>query len=128
MRDIDTLLTAWADAERAGDAATTDRLLTDDFIGIGPVGFQLPKQAWLQRQTDGDLRYDELTLDEVTTRKHGSCAITTARWNARGTARGHPIPEASRVTLVGVESGGGWQLASIHFSFIAGTPGSPGGP
>ena len=126
--DIDVLLSAWADAERRGDTSATDQLLTDDFAGIGPVGFVLPKQAWLQRHTSGTLHYDELTLDEVSTRIHGSAAVTTARWNARGTAQGHAIPEASRSTLVSVRTESGWRLAGIHFSFIAGTPGAPGGP
>jgi ketosteroid isomerase-like protein len=128
MQDLEMFLTAWADAERDGDAATTERLLTDDFVGIGPVGFELPKAAWLQRQTGGDLHYDELRLDEVATRRYGDCAITTARWNARGTAQGHAIPEATRVTLVTVHDNDAWRLAAIHFSFIAGTPGAPGGP
>jgi ketosteroid isomerase-like protein len=126
MSDLSALLTAWAESERDGDAATTDRLLTNDFIGIGPVGFQLPKQAWLKRQTDGDLHYEELSLDEVTTRRYGDCAITTARWNARGTARGHPIPEATRVTLVTVKDGDDWRLATIHFSHLPDTPAGPG--
>ena len=126
MSDLTTFLTAWADAERDGDAATTERLLTDDFIGIGPVGVQLPKQAWLQRQTGGELHYDALDLDEITTRQYGDCAITTARWNARGTAQGHPIPETTRATLVTVKDGGEWRIATIHFSFIAAASGSPG--
>ena len=126
--DIDVLLTAWADAERRGDASATDQLITDDFVGIGPVGFVLPKQAWLQRHISGTLHYDELALDEVSTRTYGAAAVTTARWNAKGTANGHPIPEASRATLVSVRTEAGWRLAGIHFSFIAGTPGAPGGP
>ena len=112
--------------QRDGDAATTDRLLTDDFIGIGPVGFQLRKQAWLQRQTEGDLHYDELSLEDVTTRHYRDCAITTARWHARGTARGHPLPEATRATLVTVKDGDDWQLATIHFSHLADPSGGPG--
>jgi ketosteroid isomerase-like protein len=84
--EIDELLNDWATSERTGDANALDRLLTDDFVGIGPVGFQLPKPAWLQRQTSGDLHYDELHLDEITTRQYGDCAVTTARWNARRTA------------------------------------------
>jgi ketosteroid isomerase-like protein len=130
MSDLTTsltpFLTTWADAERECDAATTDRLLTDDFIGIGPVGFQLSKQAWLQRQTGGDLRYEALNLDEVSSRTYGDCAITTARWNARGTARGRPLPEATRATLVTVKDGAGWRLATIHFSFIADPSTGPG--
>jgi len=125
MSDLTTFLATWADAERDGDAATTDRLLTDDFIGIGPVGFQLPKAAWLHRLEGGDLHYDALSLDEVTTRHYGDCAITTARWNARGMALGHALPEATRATLVTVKEGGEWRLATIHFSFIADPSGHP---
>ncbi|WP_427135168.1 nuclear transport factor 2 family protein [Pseudarthrobacter sp. S9] len=128
MNDFDAFLDAWTDAERSGDAAATGRLLTDDFIGIGPLGFQPPKPAWLQRQTGRGLHYDELSLDEVTTRFHGNCAVTTARWNAKSNAQGRPIPEAAGVTLTSVQDRGEWQLASIHYSFIAGTPGAPGAP
>lgn len=128
MTDIDQFIQTWSAAERDGDAVTTERLLTDDFVGVGPVGYELSKAAWLQRQTGGELRYDHLSLDEVTTRDHGSSAVTTARWNAKGTARGNPIPEATRVTLVTVDDQGQRRLAALHFSFIAGTPGAPGGP
>ena len=88
MNDLSTFLTTWSDAERDGDAATTDHLLTDDFVGIGPVGFQLPKAAWLQRQTGGDLHYDSLGLDEVTTR------FTT--WAGAGRAVGIGIRREGR--------------------------------
>lgn len=128
QHDIEALLAAWCDAERSCDAAATDALLTDDFVGIGPVGFMLPKQVWLQRQTSGTLHYDELGLDDVTTRMYNHSAVSTARWNARGTAMGRPVPEASRATLVSVDTEAGWRIAGIHFSFIAGTPGAPGGP
>ena len=104
MTDLTTLLATWADAERSGDAETTDRLLTDDFVGVGPVGFQLSKEAWLQRLRGGELRYDQLDLEDVSSREYGDSAVTVARWNARGTARGNPIPEATRVTLVSVSS------------------------
>jgi ketosteroid isomerase-like protein len=124
--NLDAFLDAWATAERDGDTDTTDRLLTDDFVGIGPVGFALPKAAWLARYRNG-LRYDRLDLDEIDTRRHGDTAITTARWNARGTAQGQSIPEATRATLITTrDDDGAWKLAGIHFSFIAGTPGAPG--
>ena len=123
--NYNTFLQTWAVAERDGDTATTDRLLTDDFVGIGPVGYALPKAIWLARHGNG-LHYDRLELAEIDTRFHGDTAITTARWNAHGTAQGHPIPEASRATLIATRDGGDWKLAGIHFSFIAGTPGAPG--
>jgi ketosteroid isomerase-like protein len=123
--EFDTFLDAWASAERDGDTATTDRLLTDDFVGIGPVGYALPKAAWLARHRDG-LHYDRLDLDEVDTRRHGDTAITTARWSARGTAQGHPIPEATRATLIATREDGDWRLAGIHVSFIGATRGALG--
>jgi ketosteroid isomerase-like protein len=123
--DITDFLDTWVDAERRADSGASDRLLTDDFVGVGPVGFQLTKQAWLQRLTTGGLRYDHLSLDELTTRVHGTCALVTARWNARGSAGGRPIPETVRATLAIVKDGDAWQLAGIHYSFIAGSPGSP---
>jgi ketosteroid isomerase-like protein len=128
VTDLDELLDSWLAAERLCDADTTEGLLTDDFIGIGPVGFQLPKSAWLQRLTSGDLRYDRLELSELTTRTYASCAVTTARCDASGTAQGHPLPEATRVTLVAIQNDGGWRLANVQHSFIAGTPGAPGPP
>ncbi len=125
MNDHRALLDTWATAERTGDIETSERLLTPDFIGIGPVGFVLSKAAWLARHHDG-LRYDDLSLDEIDTRCYGTTAITTARWNAHGSAQGRPIPEAARTTLIAVRNHDDWQLAGIHLSFIAGTPGAPG--
>ncbi len=111
----------------AGDAAATAALLTDDFVGIGPLGFQLPKDAWLGRVTSGELHYDDLSLDEVSVREYPQSGLVTARWNARGTARGNPLPTA-RATLSLVRVDGDWKLAGIHYSFIAGAPGAPGLP
>jgi len=48
---IRAFLQQWAAAERAGDATALGELLTEDFVGIGPVGFALPKAAWVGRRT-----------------------------------------------------------------------------
>jgi ketosteroid isomerase-like protein len=125
MDDITTFLDAWTDAERAGDAVALDRMLTDDFVGVGPLGFILPKPAWLGRHQTGDLHYETFSFDEMNTRVHGDAAVITARHNAKGTFAGHPIPETVRATLVLVRDAGALQLAGIQFSFIAGAPGAP---
>jgi ketosteroid isomerase-like protein len=125
MDDITTFLDAWTDAERAGDAVALDHMLTDDFVGVGPLGFMLPKPAWLARHQTGDLQYETFSLEEMNTRVHGDSAVITARHTAKGAYAGHPIPEAVRATLVLVREGDTRQLAGIQFSFIAGTPGAP---
>ena len=65
MNEITTFLTAWADAERDRDTEFLEANLTDDFVGVGPLGFQLPKPAWLARHRGDDLRYEMFDLDEV---------------------------------------------------------------
>ena len=122
---IQTFLDQWSAAEHTGDTGRLDALLAGDFAGIGPLGFTLPKQAWLARHRSGDLRYDSFDLTEVQTRVYGQAAVVTARTNSPGSYLGHPIPEATRATLVLVSDAGTWRLAAIHLSFIAGTPGVP---
>ena len=122
---IQTFLDQWSAAEHTSDTERLDALLAGDFAGIGPLGFTLPKQAWLARHRSGDLRYHSFALAEVQTRAYGQAAVVTARANTPGAYQGHPIPEATRATLVLVHQAGGWKLAAIHLSFIAGTIGAP---
>ncbi len=78
MHDVTTFLNDWTAAEQKGDATALDTKLTDDFVGVGPLGFMLPKSVWLARHQTGDLRYDAFDLDEVQIRIYGDAALTTA--------------------------------------------------
>jgi ketosteroid isomerase-like protein len=122
---IDSFLSTWANAERTGNAGTLEALLTPDFYGVGPLGFILPKPAWLARHRSGEFGYDRFDLDEIQTHAYDGVALVTVRNNTRGAYQGHPIPEAVRATLVLVNEAEGWRLAAIHMSFIAGTAGAP---
>jgi Domain of unknown function (DUF4440) len=121
----DAFLTAWTTAERAGDTRTLDQLLTAGFYGVGPLGFILPKTAWLARHQDGGLAYTAFGLDQIQAASHGEVTVVTSRHTSAGTYQGRPIPEAARATLVLVTDQGTRKLAVIHLSFIAGTPGAP---
>jgi hypothetical protein len=115
--NLNELLTMWADYERTGDAAGLDKLLTDDFVGIGPVGFVLDKRAWLGR-LGPDLRYERLVLDEVSTRNLGSTAMVVAHQHAVGTARGNPLPPDTRVSFTVVADEDDMRIAGMQYSFI----------
>jgi ketosteroid isomerase-like protein len=119
-----SIATLWSAAEQYADVSALDALLLDDFLGIGPVGFVLPKHAWLDRFAQG-LHYEHLALDEVSTRRYGNTAVIVAHQHTRGDHQGAPTPPDSRVSLVVVsdEHGADWRIASIHYSFIAGPPG-----
>jgi hypothetical protein len=117
--DIDTLLDTWQDAERNGDRTQLDLVLTENFVGIGPVGLMLPKAAWLER-FGPDLRYDRLDLAEVSTRSYGDATVVIARQHASGEARGNPLPSDTRVSFVVVDAGGDEpRIAGIQYSFMA---------
>jgi ketosteroid isomerase-like protein len=118
---IDTMLDTWKEAERTGDAEQLAELLTDDFVGIGPVGFVLPKDAWLDR-LGPDLRYDRLDLDEISARTNGDTTIVVAHQHAGGVARGNPVPPDTRVSFVVVPDAGQPRIAGIQYSFIAPVP------
>ena len=122
---IDEFLTAWTTAEQAGDTQALERLLLADFYGVGPLGFILPRAAWLARHRPGGLAYEAFSLVDVQTRELGPVAVVTARNNTQGTYQGHPVPEAARATLVMAHDTNGWKLAAIHMSFVAGTQGAP---
>jgi ketosteroid isomerase-like protein len=122
---IDQFLGDWTGAERTGDAGRLDDLLTDDFLGVGPLGFVLSKPAWLARFAGG-LAYDHFELEELQPRDHGDSAVITTCQIGSGTLGGDRLPfETVRATLNLVRHDDRWQLAGIHMSFVAGTPGAP---
>jgi ketosteroid isomerase-like protein len=125
MTDIQTFLSQWTSAELSGDRDALARLLTDDFHGVGPLGFVLPKQAWLDRFGPGGLSYDRFELEETQVQEYGDSGVVTTRLNQPGTVNGHQTPASARATLVLVDQPQGRKLAAISLTFIAGTPGAP---
>ena len=121
---VGAFLSKWTAAEGAGDVEALGVLLTDDFYGVGPLGFVLPRHAWLARHHEG-LAYEHFGLEEIHIHLHDGVAVVTARHDARGHYRDQPLPGSLRVTLVVASESEAPQLAAVHMSFIAGMPGSP---
>ena len=116
--DVNELLSDWVESERTGDLEKLDAMLSDDFVGIGPVGFVLDKQAWLNRFGMG-LRYDHLELDEVATHRHGDTAFVVAHQRARGNAGPNPTPSDLRVSFTVVAHDDATpRIAGLQYSFI----------
>jgi ketosteroid isomerase-like protein len=125
MSDIAAFLSDWCDAERTRDIAFLDAHLTDDFVGVGPLGFTLPKPAWIGRHQSGELTYETFALDELDERSFGPVTVVTARQDAKGAFAGNPTPQVLRNSFVLVSGDDGWKIAHLHMSFVAGTPGAP---
>jgi hypothetical protein len=122
-QEVLRLADAWATAELRGDTTFLERILTDDYTGIGPLGFMLTKQEWLVRHRAGDLKYESFSLDEVKVRVYNNdAAVLTGRQVQNGAYRGNSIQAQFRTTLVFVRLQGQWQLASLQLSTIGQPP------
>ncbi len=125
-QEVLRLADAWATAELRGDTTFLERILTDDYIGIGPLGFMLTKQEWIVRHQAGDLKYESFSLDEVKVRVYNNdAAVLTGRQVQNGAYRGNSIQAQFRTTLVFVRQQGQWQLASLQLSTIGQPPNIP---
>ena len=121
-QEVVRLADAWANAELRADTTLLERILADDYIGIGPLGFMLTKQEWLARHETGDLKYESFNLDEVKVRVYNDAAVLIGRQVQNATYRGNSIPGQFRITLVFVHQQGQWQLVSLQLSSIGQPP------
>lgn len=110
----------WATAELRGDTTFLESNLTGDFVGVGPYGFLLAKDEWLERHESRKLRYESFRLDEVRVRFYGEVAVIIAHQITKGKYKDNSLPENLRATLFFAQQDGRWLLAGIHMSFIAG--------
>jgi ketosteroid isomerase-like protein len=120
-RQVEGFVEEWATAEQCGDAAFLEKVLVDDFVGVGPLGYMLSKEQWLGRFAGG-LSYESFVLDEVDVRLYGEAAVATGRQKQAGGFQGNDVGGEFRATLVLVERDGRWLLAGWHASPIEGAP------
>ncbi|MGH2495131.1 MAG: nuclear transport factor 2 family protein [Ktedonobacteraceae bacterium] len=121
-QEVLRLANMWATAELRGDVAFLERTLADDFTGIGPLGFMLTKQEWIERHRAGDMKYDSFDLDEVRVRAYNEAAVLIGRQAQNASYRGNSIDAQFRITLVFVQQQGQWKLANLQLSTIGQPP------
>ena len=113
----------WRTAELQGDVAVLDRILAADFIGIGPRGFVLNKEAWLGRHASGDFKHLNLEQRDPILRTYTDSAILLVTEESKTTYKGAPVSVgALRATYTFVRSRGTWRLAGAQYSPIQGAP------
>jgi ketosteroid isomerase-like protein len=117
----------WVDAELAADVCTLDALATDDFRLVGPFGFVLDKEQWLDRYRSGDFSTTALTWREVDVREYGDSAVTIGTQSQEAAYKGAPSNGEFRISHVFVRNGGEWRIAGIHLSPTSFAP-PPGAP
>jgi ketosteroid isomerase-like protein len=119
---IQALQTAWSQAEMGADTGTLEAISTSDFVLVGPLGFVLDKQQWLERYRSGDLVTGSLALEDPAIRVYGEAAVTIARHIQRASYKEQTVDGQFRTTHIAVRVDGRWLLAGIHLSPIGGPP------
>lgn len=106
----------WAKAECAGDVDTLAELADDGFRLVGPFGFVLDKQQWLDRYRSGAFQTRTLTWDEVSVADHGDIAIAVGKQTQEATYQGRPSNGEFRVSRVFARKSDAWRLIGMHIS------------
>ena len=119
--EVENLLTRFIEAQRVSNVDELSRLLTDDFKLVGPLGFIVPKQEWLEQFRTGMLEIESLEWDAIDIRTHAYAhfAIAIGRLTQTATYARKPADGQFRVTAIAIGSGTTWHLAGAHYSPIA---------
>ena len=112
----------WAEAEQRGDAAALDAMSTSDFTLVGPLGFVLDHNQWLDRYRSGDLVTGNLIWNDVHVRDYGDAAVAVGVHTQQASYRGRPADGRFRTTHLAIRRNGHWLLAGIDLSPIGGPP------
>jgi ketosteroid isomerase-like protein len=114
----------WA-AELAGDTDALGSLVTDDFVGVGPLGYRLTKRQWLGRYTSGDLANRQFSWDDITVRAYGNAAIAVGIQRQQAAYQRRPANGRFWVTQLLIQGDNGWRIAGLHLSPLADQPPPP---
>ncbi|HEX3321449.1 MAG TPA: nuclear transport factor 2 family protein [Terriglobales bacterium] len=96
------------------DADFSERTLSDDYMGITPLGQVINKADTITARRSGQLRYESIEITDMVVRVHGNIAIVTARADVRGHDLGEEFNGPYRYTRVWMRRNGKWQTVSYQ--------------
>ncbi len=99
-REIEDLEQQWRTAQLSGDTATLDRLLSDDYVGIGLNGTVNTKTQQLDRVKRRTIALTRIDVSDVKVKMAGSVAIVTSLAQIEGTSDGNSMSGMYRYTRV----------------------------
>lgn len=114
-REIEDLEQQWRMAQLSGDTVTMDRLLSDDYVGIGMNGVVNTKSQQLDRIRRRALALTRIDLSEVKVKLVGSVAIVTSLAQIEGTNDGNSMSGVYRYTRVYQKlPSGAWKITNFE--------------
>ncbi len=115
------LVQRWAGAEQGNDAEALDGLLADDLVGVGPLGFVLDRQQWLERFGNG-LANRAFAVEDPQVHGHGHAAVVVGALAQETSFRGADNSGRFRLTLLAVRPDDRWLVAGVHIGPLQSVP------
>lgn len=113
-RQIERLEAQWREAQLAGDVATMDKMLSDDYVGITMAGNVVTKVQQLNRIRSRNFVITRLDMEESKIKFVGRVAIATVRAKVEGINDAKPVNGQYRYTRVYEHlPSGAWKIT--HF-------------
>ena len=114
-REIEDLEQQWRTAQLSGDMATMDRLLSDDYVGIGMNGVVNTKAQQLDRIRRRTFALTRMDVSEVKVKMVGAVAIVTSLAQIEGTSDGSAMAGMFRYTRVYQRvASGAWKITNFE--------------
>jgi ketosteroid isomerase-like protein len=114
-QQVEDLEEQWRVAQLAGDVATMDKMLSDDYIGISMTGEVDTKTQQLRRAIDRRLTLTKLELSDMKVKLVGEVAIVTSRAQVEGSIDGKPMRGMFRYTRIYQHlPSGAWKITSFE--------------
>jgi ketosteroid isomerase-like protein len=118
-RQVELLEEEWRVAQLAGDVATMDRMLSDDYIGISITGQVSTKAQQLDRVRNNKVAIHRVDLSDMKVKLIGSIAIVTSRAEVEGTNESGSVRGTFRYTRVYQRlPSGAWKITSFEATRI----------
>ena len=118
QNELQELGREWAAAEVRGDVSALATMLADDFVGVGPLGFTLTREQWLDRHRSGDLVYEGITWEDVDIRLQDCAVVAIGLQTQRARYRGHSVDGPFRATQIYIRAGDRWQIEGVQLSSL----------
>jgi hypothetical protein len=103
----------------AGDLDTLDQLVADRCRIVGPKGYHISKQEWIQ--THASAVYEQVVLESVESDSvhYGDTAIRSDLQRSECRYRGELVTGLYRVMATWVRGPHGWQLAALQYTTVS---------
>jgi ketosteroid isomerase-like protein len=127
-REIELVEQQWRTAQLAGDVATMDKLLAEDYFGISNNGQLNNKTQQLERLQKRTLVLTKIDVLDVKIKLLGRVGIVTSLAQLEGTNDGRPLQGLFRYTRIYKRyPDGSWKITNFEVTHVP-NKGERGGP